>query len=273
MRVHVQTMYDAGYNVQVKLRRWYNDTNNVLSFSDHTVATCASFEGAWTDCEGTFAFGAEMVDPSTFRLQAYLEADGATVVAYDIDSLSLEAVPVVPADLVPSTGIVVSDTILRGWAPGAEILITSHTLDFRDRQIRTIAAIHYYHVSGYVVVELDSPIVRATTEAINPDYAVEIVLLSRNIVFQAADDDLDPLIGGHLIVDRTSTPQEIRGVEFLNFGQQGNLGRYVRFCFVLFWCVYQTILTHVWLLSVCCLHSRFISISVRTISTRSWLEI
>ncbi len=56
--------------------------------------------------------------------------------------------------------------------------------------------------------------------------SAEVVMLTRNIVIQGAVESATPLIGGHFIVFQTSTPQSIVGVEFINMGQQGNLGRW-----------------------------------------------
>ncbi|GJP48394.1 hypothetical protein CLOM_g7684 [Closterium sp. NIES-68] len=58
------------------------------------------------------------------------------------------------------------------------------------------------------------------------DEAAEVALLSRAIVIQGHQNPDDPLIGGHLIVMQTAERQLIKGVELVNMGQQGNLGRY-----------------------------------------------
>ncbi len=51
-----------------------------------------------------------------------------------------------------------------------------------------------------------------------------MALLTRNIVIRG-EPGADPLIGGHTVVYQTNTPQTIVGVEFVNMGQQGRLGR------------------------------------------------
>ena len=59
------------------------------------------------------------------------------------------------------------------------------------------------------------------------EYAVEVAGLRRDVVFEAQDDDPNNMHGGHLIVFHTPTTiQQISGVLFDNFGQDGNLGRY-----------------------------------------------
>jgi hypothetical protein len=58
------------------------------------------------------------------------------------------------------------------------------------------------------------------------DYAVEVALLSRNILF-VGGTDTTARHGGHLMIMHTPTViQSIIGIEFRNFGQQGALGRY-----------------------------------------------
>ena len=73
----------------------------------------------------------------------------------------------------------------------------------------------------------------ATTLADYPEFAVEVASLSRRIVLGADYDD--GKIGGHLIVYHTRyVKQFVEGVESVNFGQQGNLGRYVSYIYMFF---------------------------------------
>lgn len=52
-------------------------------------------------------------------------------------------------------------------------------------------------------------------------YAVEVALITRRITFVPDGDNAD-LIGGHTIILHTpSVVQNIKGIEFLKFGQQG----------------------------------------------------
>lgn len=78
----------------------------------------------------------------------------------------------------------------------------------------------------YVSLALNATIDRPTTLKDSADYAVEVALLSRNILFQG-DVDAKPAHGGHFWVFHTpKVKQYIEGVDFQNFGQQGTLGRY-----------------------------------------------
>ena len=122
--------------------------------------------------------------------------------------------------------LVVSNAVQDTWAAGAEILITSHTRDWDGHQKRTIVGISDHNRDGYVELNLDRPAIRPITMRNDRDFAVEVALLSRNILFDAmlsswADH------GGHFWVFHTPRiHQMIEGVEIRNFGQQGTLGRY-----------------------------------------------
>lgn len=81
-------------------------------------------------------------------------------------------------------------------------------------------------MKGYVALTLDSAIIRPTTLVESMEYAVEVALLSRNILL-VGGTDTTARHGGHLMIMHTPTVvQSIVGMEFQNFGQQGALGRY-----------------------------------------------
>jgi hypothetical protein len=108
------------------------------------------------------------------------------------------------------------------WKPGTELLLTSHTRNQDDQQVRTIESSN----PSTGIIRLSSPIEKPISVQDHPDFAIEVASLSRRIVFEADDDQDDEFIGGHLVVHHTSTPQNIEGVEIRNFGQQGRLGKY-----------------------------------------------
>jgi hypothetical protein len=113
------------------------------------------------------------------------------------------------------------------WGPEAEVLVTSHTIQHEDSQLAVIASVD---VNG--VITLKDAIHKPITIEDDPNTAVEVAILSRNILFTAAEDDSnDPLHGGHFIIMHTSAPviQRITGIEVQGFGQQGKLGKYVSF--------------------------------------------
>lgn len=118
-------------------------------------------------------------------------------------------------------------SLVKGkWAIGAQILITSHTRIWNEHQQRTITKIVDSSVSGYVAVTLDSAIIRPTTIVESKEYAVEVALLSRNILL-VGGTDTTARHGGHLMIMQTpNVVQSIIGLELRNFGQQGELGKY-----------------------------------------------
>lgn len=60
-----------------------------------------------------------------------------------------------------------------------------------------------------------------------PEFAAEVALLRRDVVFTAEPDPNEDWIGGHTIIYHTpNVVQTIQGVKFDNFGQEGVLGRY-----------------------------------------------
>jgi len=185
------------------------------------VGLCPPSNNGWVPCDVTWTIPASAVAGNPSRFEMYFELDQAPVLDYDMKHISFEFSG-------SSAGVVVSSTV--NWGIGAKVLITSHTINYDDEQVRTILGVKNHTEAGYSVLELDSSFIRPTTATENPDYAVEVALLSRNIVFEGAEDDPNGLHGAHLIVFHTpEIVQRLEGVEFRNFGQQGNLGRYVSF--------------------------------------------
>ena len=65
----------------------------------------------------------------------------------------------------------------------------------------------------------------STAQGYGDLFAVEVAIMDRYISFEPYDQE--GLIGGHtIILHSPEIIQNIRGVEFRKFGQQGNLGRY-----------------------------------------------
>jgi hypothetical protein len=126
----------------------------------------------------------------------------------------------------PDTIYIENANIKGKWTQGAEIIVTSHTRLYNDTQVRTIIAVSNAPVSGYSAFKLNAPILRPTTLIESSDFAVEVALLSRNIVFEGGFDT-NKRHGGHFMIMHTpSIIQSIEGVELKQFGQQGALGRY-----------------------------------------------
>lgn len=122
-----------------------------------------------------------------------------------------------------ASSIVLEESIATTWAPGAEILVTSHTRMWNEHQVRRIVSMEVFQ-PGYVILRLDAPIVLPTTVVEHPVFASEVALLSRNIVMNSDDSSLN---GGHFEIRRTlSGPQRVVGIEIVGFGQPGIEGRY-----------------------------------------------
>lgn len=133
----------------------------------------------------------------------------------------------VAADGNNNLNILIVDRAVKGlWAPGAEVLITSHTAQWDGHQIRKIQNISVHSNPNFVRIKLNATIVKPTTVQDSPLFAVEVALLSRNILFEGGPDS-NPLHGGHFwILNTPFVEQHIAGLEVRNFGQQGSLGRY-----------------------------------------------
>lgn len=117
------------------------------------------------------------------------------------------------------------------WSVGAEVVITPHTSVWDATQVRTIKSISSFFAPNpnYVTVRFNESIVRPTTVVESPDFAVEVALLSRNILLDGGSNDVgvDADQGGHMMISYTpNVVQTIEGVEIRNFGQQGVIGRY-----------------------------------------------
>jgi hypothetical protein len=118
--------------------------------------------------------------------------------------------------------IVADEGIIGCWGIGSEILITSHTTDFESAMLHRLIAHPVPYGAGLVRLQLNGMVVPSVTVLHNDSFAVEVALLSRNILFQGARDSSDALMGGHLMVMNTPfVAQRIQGVEFRNFGRQG----------------------------------------------------
>ena len=208
-----------GFRVRLKVKRADNKD------SWYYMAICEDSEvevGVWNTCEKVFTVPDGVVREGDLQYEIVLETD--RYINYDVDNISI----------IQSTGpinaVVVEDSVAGKWDVGAEVLITSHTSRWNDEQVRKIAQIEASEESGYVNIVLDDTIKAPTTMNDDPRFVTEIAILDRNIRVQGADDDPDPLHGGHLIVLHTpGDGQDIVGLEVTNMGQAGNLGRYVSF--------------------------------------------
>jgi len=110
--------------------------------------------------------------------------------------------------------------------PGDDLLVTSDDSRYDGHSTFTVGSVD--KATGDVVLVETMPRVFPTEEGPGePEFAVEVALLRRDVVFTAETDLDEDWIGGHSIVYFTPTVvQTIQGVRFNNFGQEGLLGRY-----------------------------------------------
>ena len=122
--------------------------------------------------------------------------------------------------------LTVPQGVVGKWSIGSRIVITSTSRSYWEDHVRTIVRVDKTGESGLALLRMDSPLpFRPTTKKESSVFAVEVALLSRNILFEGESDDSSQT--GHFIVFRTpEIIQKIEGVEFRHFGQQGVLGRY-----------------------------------------------
>lgn len=124
-----------------------------------------------------------------------------------------------------STAIIVPDSVDNKWAAGAQVVVTSNEYRWhKDSGVIQIVAMDPATETGYTRLTLSKTPLSTTpsTEVDDIGFAVEVALLSRNVVFDSESSD-----GGHFWVFQTPhVTQNIEGVEVVNFGQAGTLGRY-----------------------------------------------
>jgi len=177
------------------------------------------FQDGWVTCSGEYTFD-EMAG-SASKIELYLVSDDSHDDDIDVDNYSMTF------KSGPVTGLVVPDStgdLASCWGEGSEILVTSPGLNFDGVDTPTIKSVTF-NGDGTSTLELAEPIGSTSFSDNEPDYAVEVALLSRNIVFESDSSDDDK--GGHLMVFKTpGVAQTIQGISLRKFGQQGNLGRY-----------------------------------------------
>jgi len=187
------------------------------SSSKIDVAECPASQTVWVECTSTFTVVDDFDSDHVENIRFSFETPSDSLHSFDVDDWSLE----LEEKFMPSL-IVPEDGVSGCWGSGAEILVTSHTIDFESSQVRRLVADPEPYAEGLVRLFLDNVIVPPVTELDGDGFAVEVALLSRNILFEGAIDQNDELLGAHLIVMHTpAVPQILVGMELRNFGRQG----------------------------------------------------
>mmetsp|Transcript_40882 Transcript_40882/g.128094 ORF Transcript_40882/g.128094 Transcript_40882/m.128094 type:complete len:1750 (-) Transcript_40882:409-5658(-) len=185
---------------------------------EETIVVCPPSAGEWVDCASKIRLEKDVEGAASVVLKTRVLGDDSSDL--DVAELSMTYAGGRAVELTLEDPAGVSQC----WGPGAEVLVTTHTINYEDSQLATIES-----VDANGVITLSSPVHKPITVEDDAMTAVEVALLSRNIVFSAAEDDVDdPLHGGHFIVMGTGAPvvQKIVGVETRGNGQQGKLGKY-----------------------------------------------
>lgn len=206
--------------ILVEIRSEFTNSTNV----QRILLSCLGVtRDAWKVCSTEVSLQPELLGATVKDIRIQFETIGGATLDMDVDNMTFELLDAAVTSLiVPSVGIV------DCWGKGVDVLITSHTLHFNDSQVRTLTANPTSVGNGFVRLDLNEAIVQPITKQDSPNFAVEIALLSRNILFEGDADPLDSLLGAHFMVMQTpAVAQLIDGAEFRNFGQQGVLGRYV----------------------------------------------
>lgn len=120
------------------------------------------------------------------------------------------------------SAIILPDSVSGKWEAGSEIVLTSNSFTWFADQKRIIASVGPAE-NGYTRVELTQDLTeRPNTVLDDVGFAVEVALLSRNIVFDTQSSE-----GAHFWIMQTPfIVQHIEGVDIRGFGEAGVLGRY-----------------------------------------------
>lgn len=110
--------------------------------------------------------------------------------------------------------------------PGDDLLVTSDAFNTAAHTTYTVDSVD--ETTGEIFLQEVMPrLFPSLAGPGEPEFAVEVALLRRDVIFDAELDPLEDWIGGHSIVYHTpNVVQTIQGVKFDNFGQEGILGRY-----------------------------------------------
>jgi hypothetical protein len=215
VKAGVRIQSDKDVKLEMHLRMSFRDGTS----SRFLVVECPSSWGRWVTCETVFEMLEEFDSDEVESIRLSFQTFGGPTDNLDIDSWELVFLE------GPKTSILVEEDGVAGcWDDGAEILITSHTIDFEAQQVRRLVGTPTSVGDGLVRLDLDEFVIPPVTRRDSDDFAVEVALLSRNFVFEGATDESDSLLGGHLIVLHTPhVMQTLEGVELKNFGRQGTL--------------------------------------------------
>jgi len=197
----------------------YSKPDGSAGFKVRPFGTClpTSKYTGWTTCSQPFMF-TEEYENVTFADFFFRSENEENDLWVDDLAIGLENTPV--------QGLVVPKSVVGCWGVGAQILTTSHTLSWKDAVVTEITNITME--GDYALLTLNDTMQWHTTYKQSRLTAVEVCLLSRNVLIIGADDDVaNEKHGGHFIILQSpGVVQVVEGVEFRRMGQQGNMGKY-----------------------------------------------
>ncbi|KAL7565473.1 hypothetical protein ACA910_012212 [Epithemia clementina (nom. ined.)] len=215
-RVYVDSKVPVDVVIRYRITMLNGDT-----FAD-IAAKCSPSQQDWVQCSSKFSIPNNIIPETIESVLFWFRTIDAPNVDYMVDDFVIEVAQAAKAAI-----LVHGDGIKNCWGEGAEILITSHTTNWNDSQVRRLVFPPIRDENEMVRLYLNETIAIPVTAKQDQRFPVEVALLSRNIRFEAVKDTRYPLMGGHFMVLRTpGVNQHIEGIEVVNFGQQGNLGRY-----------------------------------------------
>mmetsp|Transcript_14645 Transcript_14645/g.20891 ORF Transcript_14645/g.20891 Transcript_14645/m.20891 type:complete len:1853 (+) Transcript_14645:178-5736(+) len=207
--------------VRFTLKTYKEDLTEEPNFTVESLGDCpsASMDTGWVQCDRNFLFKEKHEKAPKIELVFIVEVDNFSNIDYDDISITLVSPPV--------SSLIVSSEVTSCWGVGADLLQTSHTLNWEDKNIVNITDITT-NEDGDAVVSIYPPIAKPTTQKDDERFGVEIALLSRNILIEGVmDDPVFPEHGANFVVIHTpGVAQTLKGVHFRKVGQQGIFGRY-----------------------------------------------
>jgi len=126
--------------------------------------------------------------------------------------------------------IQVPTNVAQCWNPGHEVVISSGDGVWSHAEQRKIVRISQKGSTS--TITLDRPLVyghpglneKVVSRGRVIRMASEVALLTRNV--RIVGENIDRYLSGHFIITSTPRKHVVEGVEFVNLGQQGVLGRY-----------------------------------------------
>lgn len=228
VRLHSDTLHKVRFTMRTTndLGKPGVDPQDVplSTYNIENIGFCppASKQTGWVECEANFMFTEEHNNAEKIQLIFVSEGEEKPNFSdMDYDDISVENI------FAPVSTLILNTTEVGCWGEGAELMITSHTL--QDKDTKVVKILKNEMIDNRTYITIDTAIPKHTTLSESPEFAVEVALLSREIVIRPQDnvEPLHPNHGGHMMFLHTADQvQYVEGVEFRNMGQQGLRGRY-----------------------------------------------